>query len=90
MASFESIFGTRVHYVAYNGHCLAAIIIGETDPQQGQQVGDEKRLDLAVFTSLFNVNGVKNFGLQFHADVAHNTSYLPGTWHYLSEGEHVE
>jgi hypothetical protein len=63
--------GQIVHYVAYNGTCLAAIVIG----YNGEVA------DLAVFTNLENSAGRKNFGIQFHQDVVKGTNHQPGTYH---------
>jgi len=69
--------GRIVHYVAYNQRHLASIVIG---------VGIIKyAIDLAVFTNMSNVNGVKNFGLQFHQDVMYDESKIPGTWHWVEK-----
>lgn len=70
--------GRNVHYVAYNGAHLAAIVIGVH--------GDD--VDLAVFTALDNAAGVKNFGMQFHQNVKYShrhviTDAQPGTWHWI-------
>lgn len=67
--------GRMCHYVAYNHRHLASIVIGCN--------GD--KADLAVFTNMANVNGVKNFGLQFHQDVQHSESKEPGTWHWIEK-----
>jgi hypothetical protein len=67
------IEGRCVHYVAYNGRHLAAIVIGH----------DESKADLVVFTNMLNVNGMKNFGLQFHQDVEYSEQPTPGTYHWL-------
>ena len=70
--------GQIVHYVACNGRALPAIVIGhEVTPQ-----GDGKS-DLVVFTSMPNVNGVKNFGHQFHQDVEYGEGAIPGTYHFI-------
>lgn len=71
------IEGVGVHYVAYNMRHLAAIVIGHDGGLS------YSRADLAVFTNLFNVNGVKNFGLQFHQDVEYSEEPKPGTWHWI-------
>ncbi len=65
--------GRIAHYVAFNNRHLAAIVIGHTGGVNA---------DLAVFTNMLNVNGLKNFGLQFHQDVAYSESKEPGTWHW--------
>jgi len=72
------IEGRNIHYVAYNGRHLAAIIIGVNDEASGD-------VDIALFTNLNNVNGDKNFGLQFHQNVkpASDTIDQPGTWHFI-------
>lgn len=70
------IEGAIVHYVAYNGRHLAALVIGRT----GNNLAD-----LAVFTNMANVNGAKNFGLQFHQDIAYSSGKEPGTWHRPEE-----
>lgn len=61
------------HYVAYNGRHLVALVIGL----------DESKADLVVFTNMKNVNSVKNFGMQFHQDVAFSETKEPGTWHWI-------
>ena len=66
--------GRMVHYVAYNNRHLAGIIIGHNDGINA---------DLAIFTNMSNVNGVKNFGLQFHQDIAYSEAKEPGTWHWI-------
>lgn len=65
--------GRIVHYVAYNCWNLAALVIGV----------DGETVDLAVFTNMPNVNGDKNFGLQFHQDVPYSEQATPGTWHWI-------
>lgn len=68
------IEGRIVHYVAYNQRCLAGMIIGHAP---------DGVCDLVVFTNLPNVNGVKNFGTQFHQDVAYDgEKNTPGSWHF--------
>lgn len=60
-------------YVAFNGKHLRALVIDI----------DEERADLAVFTSLPNIAGKKNFGTQFHQDVLYDSEdHRPGTWHW--------
>jgi hypothetical protein len=68
------------HYVACNNRHLAAIVIGYSD---------DGRADLAVFTNMQNVNGEKNFGLQFHQNIPYDLDMvnqdaepLAGTWHW--------
>jgi len=68
--------GRIVHYVAYNNRHLAALVIGCTA---------DGHADLAVFTNMSNVNGVKNFGLQFHQEVSSSESKEPGTWHWAEK-----
>ena len=58
--------GRICHCVAFNGRHLAAIVIGHDASQS------YSKADLAVFTNMTNVNGVKNFGLQFHQDVEYS------------------
>lgn len=67
------IEGRVVHYVAFNRRHLASIVIGHT----------EGKADLVVFTNMSNVNGVKNFGMQFHQDIAYSDKKEPGTWHWI-------
>lgn len=67
--------GCTVHYVAYNGQCLVATVIG---------CDSDKKADLAVFTNLVNSAGVKNFGLQFHQDVVFSKDLTPGTYHWIA------
>jgi hypothetical protein len=71
------IEGRIVHYVAYNGRHLAAMIIG-VNPE-------ETTADLVVFTNMPNVNGIKNFGMQFHQNV--ELGLKPGTWHWIERDE---
>ncbi len=71
------IEGRNVHYVAYNGRHLAAMVIGHNRNFSYSQA------DLAVFTNMLNFNGVKNFGLQFHQDVEYSEEQRPGTWHWI-------
>jgi hypothetical protein len=81
MAYPEGVTEARnVHYVAYNGRHLAGLIIGVSD-DPGHVTGE---CDLVVFTNMKNVNGVKNFGMQFHQDIAFDGTAkpTPGTWHY--------
>lgn len=65
----------NVHYVAYNGRHLAAIVIEQQDDVA----------DLAVFTNMSNVAGKKNYGLQFHQEVVYNKDLQPGTWHRIDD-----
>ncbi len=71
--------GRMCHYVAYNNRHLAAIVIGHDDAQSYSDA------DLVVFTNMSNVNGVKNFGTQFHQDVKHDENKAPGTWHWIEK-----
>lgn len=71
--------GRMCHYVAYNQRHLAAIVIGHDNSKGYAQA------DLAVFTNMTNVNGVKNFGLQFHQDIQYSESKEPGTWHWIEK-----
>jgi hypothetical protein len=72
------IEGRIVHYVAYNGRCLAGIIIGVND-----KPSHYKFVDLVVFTNMSNVNEVKNFGIQFHQDIIFDDlDKKPGTCHW--------
>lgn len=73
-----------IQYVAYNGRYLTGLIIGY-DPRTS-----EADVDIVIFTNMSNVNGVKNFGMQFHADVPYNnpdqvTSPVLGTWHWYEQ-----
>ena len=68
------IEGRMVHYVAYNGRHLAAIVIG---------VGFADDIDMALFTNMENTNKIKNYGLQFHQSVPHGDDNKPGTWHFI-------
>lgn len=79
------IEGRIVHYVAFNGRHLAAIVIGFTpDAIKGEWVTlPTNRVDLALFTNMSNTNGVKNFGLQFHQDIGYSEEPKPGTWHWI-------
>lgn len=70
--------GRIVHYTAYNGACLAALVINIPDPE-----GRPALVDLAVFSAMNNAAGQKNFGLQFHQNVDISLmSAHPGTWHW--------
>ena len=72
------LIGANVHYVAYNGTHLAGMVIGF----------DEDGSDLVVFTSLRNVNGVKNFGTQFHTSVrwsGETGEQRVGTYHHIRD-----
>ncbi len=75
MNHFFVTVGLIVHYVAYNGTCLAAIIIG---------INEDGSVDLALFTSMKNVNGDKNFGMQFHQNIAYDEEKKPGTFHNIN------
>lgn len=73
------IEGLNCHYVAFNGRHLAALIIGVTDKVRGV-------VDLVVFTNMANVNGDKNFGVQFHQNVPHQANPgMAGTWHFIEQ-----
>lgn len=67
--------GRIVHYTAYNGTCLAAVVMGIWDKEHGM-------VNLVVFTDMPNVNGVMNFGIQFHREVYYSEQPLAGTWHW--------
>lgn len=66
------IEGQIIHYVAYSGRHLAGMIIGH----------EGNAADLVIFTNMSNVNGVKNFGMQFHQDIEYSELLKPGTWHW--------
>lgn len=68
--------GRNVHYVAYNGRHLAALVTGYSQDKPGHA-------DLAVFTNMPNVNGEQSGGIQFHFNVPHNETPTPGTWHWI-------
>lgn len=70
------IEGRIIHYVAYNQRHLAGIVIGY-DPTR-----HESEVDIVIWTNMSNVNGVKNFGQQFHQDVPYSEVPVPGTWHF--------
>jgi len=72
--------GRIVHYVAYNNRHLASIIIG-LNP--GAEAEMPVKTDLAVFTSMRNIAGTRNGGLQFHFDIPYNDGKTPGTWHWI-------
>jgi hypothetical protein len=74
-SGIELFEGCTVHYVAYNGRCLTAIVIGHDDA---------RNVDLVVFTNMPNAAGVKNFGMQFHQDVSYSKEPKPGTWHWIA------
>lgn len=67
--------GRIVHYVAYNGRHLAAIITGYSVDKPGN-------CNLAVFTDMANVNGDQSGGVQFHFNVHHDETPTPGRWHW--------
>jgi hypothetical protein len=71
--------GCNVHYVAYNGRHLAGMVIGYDASKSYSQT------DLVVFTNMSNVNGIKNFGIQFHQDVEYSEEPKPGTWHWIEK-----
>jgi hypothetical protein len=71
------IEGRNVHYVAYNDRHLCAFVIGH------DAATSYSKADLVVFTNMSNVNGVKNFGMQFHQDVEFSEEPKPGTWHWI-------
>jgi hypothetical protein len=77
----ELIEGMTCHYVAYNHRHLAAIVIGH-DSSEGYS-----QADLAVFTNMSNVNGDKNFGLQFHQDIQYSEGKEPGTYHWIEKAQ---
>jgi len=70
------IEGCPIHYVAYKGRHLMGFIVG-FDPNTGTNMAD-----IVIFTNMSNVNGVKNFGMQFHADVEYSEEAKPGTYHF--------
>jgi hypothetical protein len=70
------IEGRIVHYVAYNMRHLAGMVIGHDASTSYSQA------DLVIFTNMSNVNGVKNFGMQFHSDIQYSEEPTPGTWHW--------
>jgi hypothetical protein len=67
--------GRIVHYTAYSGRALAAIVIGVWDKARGT-------VNLAVFSDMPNAAGMPNFGLQFHREVKYSETPIPGTWHW--------
>lgn len=71
------IEGRIIHYVAYNGRHLAGMVIGHDSATSYSDA------DLVVFTNMSNVNGVKNFGQQFHQDVKYSEELRPGTYHFV-------
>lgn len=78
--------GRMVHYVAYNNRHLASIVIGYSIPPKiGDAQIDPVSADLAVFTNMANVNGIKNFGLQFHQGINYSENKEPGTWHWIEK-----
>jgi hypothetical protein len=79
------IEGRIVHYVAYNNRHLAAIVIGVT-PNKTEGEWEElpkDKIDIALFSNMANVNGNKNYGLQFHSDIPFDDEKKPGTWHWI-------
>lgn len=73
--------GRNVHYVAYNQRHLAALLIGVNPATDTTS----ESVDLAVFTSMSNVAGEKNFGIQFHQNVRYSDTKEPGTWHWIED-----
>lgn len=73
--------GRVVHYVAYNGRHLAAMVIGT------YLDGLDSCADLVVYTNMTNAAGKKNFGVQFHQDVRYSEDKMPGTWHWIERAE---
>ena len=73
------IEGRIIHYVAYNGRHLAGIVIGFDKSTSYSQC------DIVIFTNMSNVNGDKNFGMQFHQDISYSEESLPGTWHWVEK-----
>lgn len=71
--------GRIVHYTAYNGRHLAAIITG-TSKSVTRLEGTE--VDLVVFTDMDNVNGQPSGGVQFHFSIPESTGATPGHWHW--------
>jgi len=69
------IEGRIIHYVAYNQRHLASLVSGV----------NETKIDLAVFTNMSDVNGIKNFSLQFHQDVEFSQEIKPGTCHWIEK-----
>jgi hypothetical protein len=69
--------GRLCHYVAYNMRHLAAMVIGHDGSRSYDQA------DLVVFTNMSNVNGDKNFGMQFHQDISFSEEPIPGTYHWI-------
>jgi hypothetical protein len=76
--------GRMCHYVAYNNRHLAAIVIGHREGATAL-AHPISLADLAVFTNMQNINGLKNFGLQFHQDIAYSEDKEPGTWHWIEK-----
>lgn len=68
--------GRSVHYVAYNGRHLAAIVTGT-------YTAGAPTADLVVFTNMENVAGEKSGGVQFHFRVQYDEVASPGTWHWI-------
>jgi hypothetical protein len=68
--------GRNVHYVAYNGRHLAAIVIGVNPEKEGQ-------VNLSVFTDMRNVNGDVSGGIQFHFNVPYSEEPKSGHWHWI-------
>jgi hypothetical protein len=67
-----------IHYVAYNGRKLLGFILGY-DAQTSYT-----KVDIVIFTNMSNVNGVKNFGMQFHQDIEYSDEPIPGTWTWVT------
>jgi hypothetical protein len=76
--------GRMVHYVTYNNRHLAAIVIGHMEGATALK-HPISFADLAVFMNMDKVNGLKNFGLQFHSQVAYSEDKEPGTWHWIEK-----
>lgn len=76
------IEGRIVHYVAYNGRHLAAIITGHDGNDSGELTPMTSTVDLVVFTNMRNVNGTQSGGVQSHFTVPYSEKLAPGTWHW--------
>lgn len=72
------IQGRNIHYVAFNDHHLAGMIIGVVNQA-------ETAIDAVIFTNMVNSAGEKNFGMQFHQNVKYSEYPSPGTWHFIEQ-----
>lgn len=74
-APVKPTVGRIVHYVAFDGTILAAIVIAVPH--------DDYAVSLALFSNMPNVADNTNFALSFMSEVMGDfTQNQPGTWHW--------